>query len=210
LGSYLSALSVIGDNTFIKKIYVGGRDTLLPYNENSYKYESVDNLEDYRVLGKKEISDTYLTKASADTSYIKKFTTRPSYCVYAHMGAKSGNDDKLKAVQVTSQASELASGAYTFPLRVENGAIHTGTPTVDTHAATKKYVDDKFASVSGGGSSGSQSKNNGENVELFSSDRIYDISNVDDTIYSNLGYITHVEYSNDDQYKVIKYLNANN
>jgi hypothetical protein len=59
------------------------------------------------------------------------------------MGAKSGNDDKLKAVQVTSQSSELASGAYTFPLRVENGAIHTGTPTANTHAATKKYVDDR-------------------------------------------------------------------
>ena len=49
----------------------------------------------------------------------------------------------------TYQLVNNAAKAWSVPHRDSTGAIYTGEPTNDGHAATKKYVDDLFKSING-------------------------------------------------------------
>lgn len=44
---------------------------------------------------------------------------------------------------------DLSASSNTMPIRGSNGVLSVGTPTADTHAATKKYVDDGLATKQG-------------------------------------------------------------
>lgn len=73
---------------------------------------------------KKYVDDGFLAKQQGDTTIIKIYSV-------------------LNGQQLLLNADEKATN-FSIPRRTGEGQVNTTTPTADTHATTKKYVDDNF------------------------------------------------------------------
>lgn len=85
------------------------------------------------------------TKKYVDDNFVPKLTSTAGTKIYGE-----SNEEGTRLVELGASASK-----YSIVYRDGNMQAKFGTPTEFEHVATKGYVDDKVAEVSGGGGSGS-------------------------------------------------------
>lgn len=87
-------------------------------------------------------ADTDATnKAYVDNNFVPKLEIAEGTGTFAYIAENNGKTSKIQ-IQYGSPIP------YTLPARGEGGRVVVGTPTGDTHAATKKYVDDTVSNRS--------------------------------------------------------------
>lgn len=112
----------------LKKQTIVGTDAQYEANRNSYGEGTV--FESTSLLGENDI----------DPAYTNKFvpTRKVTSGLYLYAYDKTGN---------ISQTADTGISPYTVARRGPGGTLSVGTPTSDTHATPKSYVDGKVAAI---------------------------------------------------------------
>lgn len=105
----------------------------------AYNDENGHNLADTLELATETKTAFETFKTSAESALDTKLTKVTRTHSVAGLIYGVMNDGSQTTFSLTTPANE-----YTVPYRLSDGTINVGTPTADTNATTKKYVDDKL------------------------------------------------------------------